>query len=272
MRERGSTRSPSDLPSRSTGPSVPSRLEDRGGRFGHGEAAGYDFSVPIGATAAEVRSVVHEYGIAHMEGFLGGERLDRLAAECRSILDEPPTWSHPEGYGLGAAVRLVRTQVDRASFPTLLDVFESPFLEEVVALHYGPGYVFAEQIYVILDVVGTQTIVQQLHYDKVQHLKLFVYLSDVGPGNGPFHCVPRSHTISAQLQADNRANGIIATDGEARVLPPEVAGRQVAVLGGAGTLILFDSDIVHRASVPTDGDRLAVRSLNFGPHSLGRRA
>ncbi|HEY8502016.1 MAG TPA: hypothetical protein VIL21_04975, partial [Solirubrobacterales bacterium] len=86
-----------------------------------------------------------------------------------------------------------------------------------------------------------------------------------------FYCVPGSHLIAKSAQAANRRRGVIPTDAEARVLPDDLHQRELPVFGRRGTLIAFDSDIAHRASAPTEGPRLAARSLSFGPHSLGER-
>jgi hypothetical protein len=229
------------------------------------------FSLSRSASADEVAATIAEQGVAVIDGLLPDDEVDRLAAECRVLFEDTASWVNPEDYSLGAARRLVRSEIDRDRYPSLLAAFESPFLERIATLHYGPKRVFAEKIYVILDVVGSRTIVQELHYDKVEHLKLFFYLTDVGLGNGPFYCVPGSHKIAKSDQADNRRRGVIPTNAEARVLPDELHRQELPVLGRRGTLIAFDSDIAHRASAPTEGPRLAARSLSFGPHSLGER-
>lgn len=229
------------------------------------------FLLEPSADAEAVAAVIAEHGVAVIEGLLPSDEVDRVAAECRALFGDTAGWVNSEAYSLGEARRLVRSKIDRDRYPTLLAIFEQPLLERIATLHYGPECVFAEKIYVILDVVGSETIVQELHYDKVEHLKLFFYLSDVDLGNGPFYCVPGSHLIVKSAQAENRHRGVIPTNSDARVLPSGLHQRELPVLGRRGTLIAFDSDIAHRASAPTSGPRLAARSLSFGPRSLGER-
>jgi hypothetical protein len=231
----------------------------------------HPFSLQTKVAASDVVTVLQKYGVVYFDGLLREETVDRLTDECWTLFDDRAPWVNREEYSIGQAVRLVRKEIDRERYPAVLQVFEDPYLEEIVARHYGDGYVFAEKIYAILDVVGSNTIVQQLHYDKIQHLKIFFYLSDVGMEHGPFHCVPGSHVFCAGLQAENRRLGIIPTDDDTRVLPTEFREGVVPITGNRGTLIIFDSDIVHRAGVPTGGSRLAMRSLSFGPASLGKR-
>ena len=231
----------------------------------------YTFSLDSAAEPTAVAQVVSKQGLAHLPGFLSAATTDRLAEECRAVLDDCAPWVNHEEYGLGKAVRLVRKEIDGVRYPTLVEVFADPHLEEIAAAYYGKGYAFAEQIWVMIDVPESRTIVQEFHYDKVQHLKEMLYLTDVTLDHGPFHCVPGSQGIARVAQAENRANGIIPTDTQARVLPDGLRDQEIPVAGERGTLIVFDSDIGHRASVPTAGPRLVARSLTFGPESLGTR-
>ncbi len=100
----------------------------------------------------------------------------------------------------------------------------------------------------------------------MRHLKFFFYLTDVDFEHGPFQVVPGSHHYCAGLQADNRARRIVPTDADVRALPPSYADEITSITGPRGTLIVFDSDLAHRAGVPTGGSRLAARSLSFGSY------
>ena len=205
-------------------------------------------------------------GVVLVPGYLDGTAIDAAARECRRLFDQTPPWGHHEEYSLGQSVRMERTDIDRAAFPMLSSIFARPELEAVVSAFFGEGYIFSRTIYAILDVVGSSTRVQQLHHDKMRHLKSFIYLTDVGIDNGPFYCVPGSHLLTQEAQRENRLRRIVPTDDGARMLPPDLADHRVAVLGKAGTLILFDSDIAHHAGIVTAGERLAVRSLSFGAY------
>jgi hypothetical protein len=205
-------------------------------------------------------------GVVLVPGYLGAAAIGAATRECHRLFDRTPAWGHPEEYSLGRSVRMERADIDRDAFPMLSSIFARPELEAVVSAFFGEGYIFSRTIYAILDVVGSSTRVQQLHHDKMRHLKSFVYLTDVGIGNGPFHCVPGSHLLTQEAQRENRLRHIVPTDDDARMLPPGLAGRRVPVLGEAGSLILFDSDIAHHAGIVTAGERLAVRSLSFGSY------
>jgi hypothetical protein len=231
----------------------------------------YPFSLEAGAPPKDVALALEEFGVAHIEAFLAPRIVDSLSEETDRLFDDRSQWVHPERYSVGKSVRIVRKEMDTDGYPTIAETFADAWLESVVAESYGDGYVYGEQIYGILDGVGQQHIVQELHYDKVQHIKIFFYLSDVDLDHGPFHCVPGSHRHCAALQEENRKNRRIPTDEQVRILPESFADEAMPVTGPRGTLIIFNSDIAHRACAPTAGPRLAIRSLNWGPRSLGER-
>lgn len=234
------------------------------------ERSVYPFSLDRTASADEIAATVTEFGVAHIEGFLPAEAVDRLSHEAYRLFEDDSAWVAHEPYGLGHSVRLCRREIDPERYPATTSTFEDPFLEQVTAAYYGSGYLFAEHIWVMVDEVESTTIVQQLHYDKLAHLKHFFYLSDVGMENGPFYCVVGTQHVARELQARNRAQGIVPTDDEARAFPSGISEREIPVLGRRGTLIVFDTDVAHRASVPTGGRRLAARSLSYAADSIGK--
>lgn len=205
-------------------------------------------------------------GIVLVSGYLDGATAAQATRECYELFERTPPWAHHEDYSLGQSVRMERRDIDAAAFGAIASTFARAELEAVVGALFGEDYIFSRTIYALLDVVGSRTRVQQLHYDKMRHLKSFVYLTDVGLANGPFYCVPGSHLLTRQLERENRERNIVPTDDDARQLPLELEHQRVPVLGAAGTLILFDSDIAHHAGIVTEGERLAIRSLSFGSY------
>ncbi|WP_416483239.1 phytanoyl-CoA dioxygenase family protein [Streptomyces sp. CL12] len=209
---------------------------------------------------------LEEAGVVVVPGFLDRAAVHRTAEECIRLFRQTPSWAHHEEYSLGQSVRMERADIDASQFPAVAAALSGEPLERVVERVFGPDCIFSRTVYAIQDVVGSRTRVQQLHYDKMRHLKAFVYLSDVGPSNGPFHCVPGSHLLTRELEEENRSRRIVPTDDDARELPEDLVDKVVPVTAEAGTLILFDSDIAHHAGIVTSGERLAIRSLSFGSY------
>lgn len=205
-------------------------------------------------------------GVVLVPGYLDVDAVAGATREARELFERTPLWAHHEDYSVGQSVRMERADIDGARFPVISSAFARPELEAIVSEFFGEGYIFSRTIYAILDIVGSTTHVQQLHYDKMRHLKSFIYLTDVGVENGPFHCLPGSHLLAREAQRENRARHVVPLDADVRKLPDGLASQSAPVLGKAGTLILFDSDILHHAGVVVAGERLAVRSLSFGSY------
>jgi hypothetical protein len=205
-------------------------------------------------------------GVVLVPEYLDADAIAQATREAYELFERTPSWAHHEAYSVGQSVRMERADVEGAAYPMISSAFARPELESVVSAFFGEGYIFSRTIYTILDIVGSTTHVQQLHYDKMRHLKSFIYLTNVGIENGPFHCLPGSHLLAREAQRENREKYIVPSDADVRQLPDGLAGQNTPVLGKAGTLILFDSDILHHAGVVVAGERLAVRSLSFGAY------
>ena len=105
-----------------------------------------------------------------------------------------------------------------------------------------------------------------LHFDRARSFKVFVYLSDVDEGCGPFSIVEGSHNKGAELR---RAFASEKHYEEKRnridIDYPEIEYNITPILGPAGTTILFDSDIFHKGgNVTENGFRCIIRSHWFG--------
>jgi hypothetical protein len=221
------------------------------------------------AAAQDVATIMdrlEEHGIVLVPGYLDAATIEQAAREAGKLFHQTPEWAHHEEYSVGQSVRMERCDIDPAAFPVMSSVFARPELEKIVGGFFGENYIFSRTIYAILDIVGSTTRVQELHYDKLRHLMSFIYVTDVTAACGPFHCVPGSHLMTREIERENRERHIVPSDDDARELDPGLAGQAVQVLGEAGTLILFDSDIMHHAGIVEEGERLAIRSLSFGAY------
>lgn len=103
-------------------------------------------------------------------------------------------------------------------------------------------------------------------------LKAMVYLSDVEEQHGPFQLVSGSHRFMTAV-SDNiigrQMYGEVRWTGEKveRVLNKTNLERLKTFVGGAGTLIIFDSSTIHRGTPISEGRRYAVTNY-FYPERL----
>lgn len=105
-------------------------------------------------------------------------------------------------------------------------------------------------------------------FDDKHLLKAFVYLTDVGPDNGPFEYVPgsqpggRHHSVRPWVPM---GYGRVPDEDVARSVPAE----EIATFTGSkGTLILCNTSGLHRGGFATAGPRVLATATYCSPASL----
>jgi hypothetical protein len=104
---------------------------------------------------------------------------------------------------------------------------------------------------------------QVFHYDldTVRWLKVFVYLTDVGPNNGPHIAIPGSHQLGGK-------NYQLLRKRYDRISDEEIAAKQVGEVtefqGAAGTIIIGDTRCWHKGKEVLEGNRLILQPT-FSP-------
>lgn len=111
---------------------------------------------------------------------------------------------------------------------------------------------------------------QLWHRDREDHLilKLFVYLSDIDDGAGPFTYAPGTHLkgpVSARPETFNE-NGVERwRDGEMASIVPEE--KWIRATGKTGTFAFADTRGCHKGGLARDRDRLVYVCLFTSPTS-----
>lgn len=163
----------------------------------------FEFMEPDAST---VTSALSEYGIAFLPGYLDDiNKVVAVEKEARGFLNHYPDYaqalsSYPDGNGI--RVERERVGVDCAQ---LSGVFDQLWMREVAKTFFGAQpYVFNHDLMIVLDVVGTEHLAHQVHYDRMPQLKFFLYLTDTSVTNGAFRCLPGSHHHVKRIQQENR--------------------------------------------------------------------
>lgn len=111
---------------------------------------------------------------------------------------------------------------------------------------------------------------QLWHRDREDHLilKLFVYLSDVDEGAGPFHYAPGTHRKGRLGLEPEFAieNGVRRTTDQqmAALLRPE---RWLKATGQKGTILLADTSGFHKGGLARTSDRILYTCMFTSPTS-----
>jgi len=107
--------------------------------------------------------------------------------------------------------------------------------------------------------------------EDLKIIKVFIYLSDVGPENGPFCYIPKTHPFSSgagtvPIHKDKKR---ILDDEMLSAIPTE---SWIACTGPAHTMIIADTVGYHRGGKPATGTRLLITFTYTSGTPLVKRA
>lgn len=106
-------------------------------------------------------------------------------------------------------------------------------------------------------------------------LKCILYLTDVTIENGPFRLISKSHAMGHHHRRDMRRYGMNFLqnrlgDVAERVVENEPE-RLITAVGHAGTLILFDTSVIHTGAPLRSGKRIALTNYHTRRESITDR-
>jgi hypothetical protein len=225
-----------------------------------------------------------ERGIKFLELGLTAEDLASMRAHFASrkphaILDQGQRYYHPVS--------------DIVAAPRLLEIATSPDVLALVAEYFGTLPIVAGLgvWWLSGDAKTDGDQIQHRDFVDLRFCKLFIYLDDVGPEDGPHEFVVGSHDWQ-RLKAKITGAGVTDISRVVQALArsfqfdaigdiePEIArivkADVLQITGGAGTAFLEDTFGIHRAAVPAPGrHRLvfqATYSMNIDPTSYREMA
>lgn len=135
--------------------------------------------------------------------------------------------------------------------------FSADWMRNLSKEYYAKNVNLNTEIHIGLDKAGTKHIAQDLHFDVLPTLKYFLYINDVNNDNGAFSCVPKSHRFTKQIRAKN-AN----IDFDSREITREHNYSEAEIIpveGSAGSLIIFTTEVWHKAGTVVSGERRIMR-------------
>ena len=212
-------------------------------------------------TIERVLIKLEEFGICVIPSFVKDEILNALHVEYNEILnqkEESEAIKHLE-YSIGEGKIFLPLKVKDNNFSYSRSLFRNPLFENIASKYLkSKNFILNKEIFVVKDVVGSKHHANDLHFDVIPTFKFFIYLTETTAENGAFACVPGSHKIAADIRKKH-GNEISY---ENRYLSRELPFKEsdaIPIEGKAGTLIIFDTDVFHRAGTVSKGERLVMR-------------
>ena len=197
---------------------------------------------------------VKQNGIYICEDFLAADDL----AEMRKNFHDSLV-SHSFDFGSPNLKGAKLHPVDLEKFSGFRKVFLSREFQQVAQTFLQSKHIeHCHDIYVVKDLIDSKSYAQDLHFDVIPQIKFYFYLNDVTRKNGAFEYVPGSQVWTKKLRKENNQQITFENREYSRDLPKDF-GAPVSMEAKAGTLIIFDTDMFHKAGYVTEGERWVVR-------------
>jgi len=225
---------------------------------------------PLPPDAAPVLESLRAHGFAVVPEFYDAARCAFLRTEIDRIIREQPDVVQRDK--LDADLRIFGSE--RAS--AAINEFHDAIFPIAIGEHYSGRQLtsFSTLAGFLSARPGNLGSGQGWHRDAFHfQYKAMVYLTDVGPHNGPFQLLDASHrgsrvffdTIEGGLQ---RSPHTRLTDSQADALVAAAPERLRTFTAPAGTMILFDSSTIHRGSPIVSGTRYALTNYYYEPEHI----
>lgn len=236
----------------------------------------YDFDLRANSSAEAVISKLNQYGVVRILNYV--DNVSEIKRELLSVYDKTV-----QNYRYGKAIRSDNPDSwDLSKTPTVHSFFRNSEWMHKIATGYQDLKVgFQKDIFSTYDYLADQGVGPQgwAHFDKLQRFKFFLNVTDVDGSSGPLSISPGSHHKTRELRLLEPGVGGVSKwrfgrfSGDPGVCPhwdspqnhyPGVSYELVPMIGPAGTLVVFDSDIIHKGGNVSPGhQRIVVRSHSW---------
>jgi len=209
----------------------------------------------------EVITLLKEYGVLIIPSFYSSETIENLNSEFSELLEQKQAYIKNVPYSDGKAAYALTKDLEKNIYPTTLETYNAPFMDALTEMYFCKKVKSNIGIYFVKDVVGSKHIANDLHFDVQQSLKFFIYLNDTSAENGAFYAVPGSHKEAQKLRKKYGSEINYENRELSRELPVKDSDA-IPIEGKAGSLIIFDTDVFHKAGTVHKGERRVMRGYS----------
>ena len=234
-----------------------------------------------------VESTIHTLkadGCCFVDRLLGRTTVEELEREFDRVMNTNSKAVSTIEYPPGRMRSIDVLGCDRAMFPKVFSIFLSETFQRIADEYLPAGWVSTNEIVFAHEYKPMS--ISEVHFDSRRSLKFMIYLRDTDVENGAFEYMKGSHLDNAAYREEYLGRGGQILDLQnlfSSAEPNNVELRPNA--GGAGSLIVFDTDGWHSAGSLSDtkkerkvirtrylfGGQPRIRTGRFSRYWLGRK-
>jgi len=192
-------------------------------------------------------------GVCVIDDYTKGDELYRLREEVLRLCKTRGGF-----YEFGRNYRGGNLLSHKQHAPHVFNAFDRSWMKELNKNYRGQR--FCENIFATYDYKAStdgSAANGWLHFDKRRCLKFFIYLTHIDESNGAFYCSPGSHLVTYQLRKEIKD---YKKERRLEINFPKIVEQYPPepVIGKAGTLIVFDTDVFHFGGRVEEGEERVV--------------
>ena len=239
----------------------------------------YDIDLEKGSSAQKVVDKLRVYGAVRIVGYTNKASI--IKKELMEIYD-----SMEPNYQYGKAIRTDHSDTwCPQKTPSVVDFFNNQWMFDIASNYQTLQNGFEKDLFSTYDYLHNNGTGPQgwAHFDKLQRFKFFLNVTNIDKQCGPLCLAPGTHTQVKKLRnmdptpndprrwrfgrffgddglcgEDDWKEGAI--DGSQNHYP-DIRYELQPMIGPEGTLIIFDSDVIHKGGGISKGkERIVVRS------------
>lgn len=216
-------------------------------------------------TVNNILECIERDGFVCIPSWLSDPDLDNLRSTFEGLVNNSYKSDHISEKGNDTVkVKVINKEI-RGEFKEInhiLDVFEKEPLSAIAQGFFKDNpYHFNRDIFVAEDRPGSKHEALDLHFDVRPTFKFFLYLYDTTEENGAFTVAPGTHHETRRIREEHGNEINYANRHLSR--PINNFGNELSIELPAGSLVIFTTELFHRAGRVTKGRRCIMRSHSW---------
>ena len=219
----------------------------------------------------DVKQILDKEGICIIENFVENNRISDLKEEFNNMFDNPSEGIHVHVKKDSVISKVVDLKRFKFIQNSIFEEISKCKLFKELSKKYLKGDFTLEKIMLQkTKFVSTEDMLDKKlafvpHTDETHFLKFFIYISDVNELNGPLSVLPGSHIKFKKKRKEWISMGKNRYDRE-KIVNQDLS-KMYPIVGKSGTLIIFDTDVAHRAGLVTENQNRSIARFDFFSNS-----